>query len=88
LELTDPRLHPPEDPADFTPTAAALARRFGNGFLVEFSHGVVRVQASLVRAELPRRVGELFRVGCQFHVPLEMQDCRLLGLTGEGDYDP
>jgi hypothetical protein len=85
LELTDARLRAPRNPRRWVEAAADLERRFGNGFGVEFAHGVVRVQAAMVRAEVPRAVGEPYRVGCRFHDPLGAQDCRLLGLTGEGD---
>jgi hypothetical protein len=88
LELTDPRLRPPADPQRRVEVAADLARRLGNGFGVAFAHGIVWTQAAVVRANLPRVAGEPYRVGCRFHEPLAAQDARLLGLTGEGDYEP
>jgi hypothetical protein len=86
IDLTDPRLRPPADAARRLKAAADLGRRLGCSFGVAFAHGVVWIQAALVRVELPRRAGDPFRVGCRFHAPLGAQDVRLLGLTGEGDF--
>jgi hypothetical protein len=88
LEFIDDRLRAPSDPAELIGFATRLMTMFPSGMDVNFGSGAVHTRAQVVRLVSSGSTASPILLGCHFDKPLEVVDCRLLGLELEGDGTP
>jgi len=84
LELTDPAFRSVSAHSDLVGFASRIATTFPTGMDVSFGEGAVRARAHVVRV-LAGGAASTLLLGCRFEPPLEILDCRLLGVEAGGN---
>ena len=84
LELTDVAFRSVSAHADLVSFASRIATTFPTGMDVSFGEGAVRAKAHVVRV-LAGGAASTLLLGCRFEPPLEIVDCRLLGVEAGGN---
>ena len=85
LEFTDTSLRSSAEQGDLLAFASRIATTFPTGMSASFGEGAVRARAQMVRVVTTSGPTSTLLLGCRFDAPLELVDCRLLGVETDGN---